>query len=385
MLGGYGSCGRPLCCTTLLQTFEPVSIKMAKQQDLSLNPSKLSGLCGRLKCCLRYELPNGEGRDARRLRQRGRLRQPDGLRRRRLRRRLRAATDLMRCKPRDRDHRRRSGRHRARDRAKAAARSARARRRASRCIYGPPTGTFAPGVLSRRPAARPTTRSCGRSATRSAGALDAIATAPVNKEAFALAGLPWKGPHRSARAPDRRAARGDDVLLGAAARRARHGSRAAGRRAGAADAGRCWRSRSMLTARELPRFGIAQPRIAVAGLNPHAGEHGRHRARRRRGARAGGRPRRGPRRRRRPGPLPGDTVFVARRPRRVRRRRRLLPRSGTDSREAARVRPAVNVTLGLPIVRTSVDHGTAFDIAGRGMADPSSLVEAVLLAARLAS
>ena len=61
MLGGYGSCGRPLCCTTWLNAFEPVSIKMAKQQDLSLNPSKLSGLCGRLKCCLRYELPNAKG------------------------------------------------------------------------------------------------------------------------------------------------------------------------------------------------------------------------------------------------------------------------------------------------------------------------------------
>jgi cell fate regulator YaaT (PSP1 superfamily) len=61
MLGGYGSCGRPLCCTTWLQSFAPISIKMAKQQNLSLNPSKLSGLCGRLKCCLRYELPNGKG------------------------------------------------------------------------------------------------------------------------------------------------------------------------------------------------------------------------------------------------------------------------------------------------------------------------------------
>jgi cell fate regulator YaaT (PSP1 superfamily) len=61
ILGGYGTCGRPLCCTTFLTTFEPVSIKMAKQQDLSLNPSKLSGLCGRLKCCLRYELPNAKG------------------------------------------------------------------------------------------------------------------------------------------------------------------------------------------------------------------------------------------------------------------------------------------------------------------------------------
>jgi cell fate regulator YaaT (PSP1 superfamily) len=61
MLGGYGSCGRPLCCTTWLQSFEPISIRMAKQQNLSLNPSRLSGMCGRLKCCLRYELPNGKG------------------------------------------------------------------------------------------------------------------------------------------------------------------------------------------------------------------------------------------------------------------------------------------------------------------------------------
>jgi cell fate regulator YaaT (PSP1 superfamily) len=61
LIGGYGTCGRPLCCTTFLTSFEPVSIRMAKQQDLSLNPSKLSGLCGRLKCCLRYELPNAKG------------------------------------------------------------------------------------------------------------------------------------------------------------------------------------------------------------------------------------------------------------------------------------------------------------------------------------
>ena len=61
MLGGYGTaavrCAARRCCTS----FEPVSIKMAKQQDSSLNPSKLSGLCGRLKCCLRYELPNAKG------------------------------------------------------------------------------------------------------------------------------------------------------------------------------------------------------------------------------------------------------------------------------------------------------------------------------------
>ncbi len=56
LLSGYGTCGRQLCCSAWLTSFEPVSIKMAKQQDLTLNPTKLSGLCGRLKCCLRYEL-----------------------------------------------------------------------------------------------------------------------------------------------------------------------------------------------------------------------------------------------------------------------------------------------------------------------------------------
>ena len=56
LLTGYGTCGRPLCCSTWLKSFDPISIKMAKQQDLALNPSRLSGLCGRLKCCLRYEL-----------------------------------------------------------------------------------------------------------------------------------------------------------------------------------------------------------------------------------------------------------------------------------------------------------------------------------------
>jgi cell fate regulator YaaT (PSP1 superfamily) len=60
MLGGYGGCGRPLCCSAFLQGFAPVSIKMAKQQQLSLNPAKLSGQCGRLKCCLRYELGDGD-------------------------------------------------------------------------------------------------------------------------------------------------------------------------------------------------------------------------------------------------------------------------------------------------------------------------------------
>ncbi|MBQ3520351.1 MAG: stage 0 sporulation protein, partial [Firmicutes bacterium] len=55
MLGGVGNCGRGLCCNTWLSDFEPVSIKMAKVQNLSLNPSKISGICGRLMCCLKFE------------------------------------------------------------------------------------------------------------------------------------------------------------------------------------------------------------------------------------------------------------------------------------------------------------------------------------------
>ena len=55
MLGGMGPCGLSLCCSTFMGDFHPVSIKMAKEQNLSLNPAKISGLCGRLMCCLKYE------------------------------------------------------------------------------------------------------------------------------------------------------------------------------------------------------------------------------------------------------------------------------------------------------------------------------------------
>ena len=55
MIGGFGPCGRELCCSSFLKDFEPVSIRMAKKQDLVLNPAKISGICGRLMCCLGYE------------------------------------------------------------------------------------------------------------------------------------------------------------------------------------------------------------------------------------------------------------------------------------------------------------------------------------------
>jgi cell fate regulator YaaT (PSP1 superfamily) len=65
LLGGIGPCGRMLCCSTFLGDFEPVSIKMAKDQSLSLNPTKISGLCGRLMCCLKYE--NDEYEEAKKM------------------------------------------------------------------------------------------------------------------------------------------------------------------------------------------------------------------------------------------------------------------------------------------------------------------------------
>lgn len=61
MLGGIGPCGRMLCCSAHLVDFEPVSVKMAKEQNISLNPAKLSGVCGRLMCCLTYEVASGNG------------------------------------------------------------------------------------------------------------------------------------------------------------------------------------------------------------------------------------------------------------------------------------------------------------------------------------
>jgi cell fate regulator YaaT (PSP1 superfamily) len=61
ILGGLGGCGRTLCCATWIDDFRPVSIKMAKQQNLSLDPQKISGICGRLKCCLSFEAPSTGG------------------------------------------------------------------------------------------------------------------------------------------------------------------------------------------------------------------------------------------------------------------------------------------------------------------------------------
>ncbi len=79
MMGGLGLCGRPVCCSQFMGDFQPVSIKMAKDQGLSLNPAKISGVCGRLMCCLKYEEDNYESTRRRMPRSGREVGTPDGI------------------------------------------------------------------------------------------------------------------------------------------------------------------------------------------------------------------------------------------------------------------------------------------------------------------
>jgi len=138
-----------------------------------------------------------------------------------------------------------------------------------------------------------------------------------------------------------------------------------------------------IVARELKeRFGLSHPRLAVAGLNPHAGENGAMGAEdstiiapaievlRGDGIEVSG-------------PLPADTMFHARARRRYDAALAMYHDQALIPIKTIAFDEAVNVTLGLPFVRTSPDHGTAFDIAGQGIARPDSLIAAIRLAARL--
>jgi 4-hydroxythreonine-4-phosphate dehydrogenase len=250
-------------------------------------------------------------------------------------------------------------------------------------VYAPPAGDgFVPGELS---------ADAGRAAydvivravnDAQSGLVNAIATAPVNKEAFRLAGLPWSG-HTDLLAHLTGSPHVAMLFYSEALRVVLATVHIALSEVPRALTAASLEATIDLTARELPRFGIERPRIAVAGLNPHAGEHGLfgHEedtairpaidACRGRGIDVAG-------------PFPGDTVFV--------RARRgdfdvvvaCYHDQGLIPVKLVAFGQAVNVTLGLPIVRTSVDHGTAFDIAGQGVADPESMIAAVLLAAKLA-
>jgi 4-hydroxythreonine-4-phosphate dehydrogenase len=215
-----------------------------------------------------------------------------------------------------------------------------------------------------------------------AGRVDAIATAPINKEAFAAAGLRWRG-HTELLAHLTGASRFAMMFYAEELRvilATVHIPLAEVPRALTRER---LESIVMLAAEQLPEFGLSRPRLAVAGLNPHAGEHGvigteddevirpAIEVCRARGVDVHG-------------PFPADTIFLRAMKREFDAVVACYHDQGLIPVKLAAFGRAVNVTLGLPIVRTSVDHGTAFDIARRGVADPSSLIEAVRLAARLA-
>ncbi len=250
--------------------------------------------------------------------------------------------------------------------------------------YGPSPGEgFAPGVLSSDAGLAAYDALVRAVGDAMAGRVDAVATAPVNKEAWAMAGLPWRG-HTDLLA----------YLTGASSTAMMFYSRElrvvlATVHVALADVPRLvTRERLVevigLTARELPRFGYPAPRLALAGLNPHAGEHGVIGAEDDQvlrpaveACRAAGILVQGP--------LPADTLFVRAMRGEFDAVIACYHDQGLVPMKMAAFGRAVNVTLGLPIIRTSVDHGTAFDIAGLGVADPGSLIEAVLLAARLSA
>jgi 4-hydroxythreonine-4-phosphate dehydrogenase len=251
-------------------------------------------------------------------------------------------------------------------------------------IYGPPADIiFEPGRLSADAgrAAYDAIHAAVDDARR--GEVAAIATAPVNKMAFARAGLPWKGHTdllgyltESPRVAMMFWSEPLKVVLATVHLPLADVPAALTRELvdGLID----------LVADELPHFGMMDPRIAVAGLNPHAGEDGlmgtEEQLVLRPAVEAAQK-----RRIEIDGPFPGDTVFG-----RASRGEfdvviACYHDQGLIPVKLLAFGRAVNVTLGLPIIRTSVDHGTAFDIAGKGIADPSSMIEATLLAARLAS
>jgi 4-hydroxythreonine-4-phosphate dehydrogenase len=219
------------------------------------------------------------------------------------------------------------------------------------------------------------------------GAFDALVTAPVQKSSILDAGIAFSGHTEffAARTHTPRvvmmlAAGSGDAALRVALVTTHLALRAVPDAITEAAVGETL----AIVRRELmSRFRIAAPRIAVCGLNPHAGEGG-HLGREELDviapavakARADGADV--------TGPLPADTVFVRATRGEFDAVIACYHDQGLIPIKMAAFGKAVNVTLGLPIIRTSVDHGTAFDIAGKGVADPGSLIEAILLAARLA-
>ena len=215
------------------------------------------------------------------------------------------------------------------------------------------------------------------------GYVDGIVTAPINKAAFAAAGLPWRG-HTDLIAHLCGVPQAGMMFWSEKLRVVLATVHIPLSEVPAALTKDKLRTIIRMTADAMPRFGYPTPRIAVTGLNPHAGEDGllgREELVTIRpaiescitdGINVSG-------------PFPADTVFV--------RAARgdfdvviaCYHDQGLIPVKLLSFGHSVNVTIGVPIIRTSVDHGTAYDIARRGVADPGSMIEAILLAARLAT
>jgi len=212
--------------------------------------------------------------------------------------------------------------------------------------------------------------------------VDAIATAPLNKEAMRVAGFPYDG-HTELLAV-KTGTKVYTMMLASGDFRVFHVSTHVSLR-GAIERAKKGRVLQVieLAYREIQRMGAAEPRLAVAGLNPHAGEHGLFgdeeiheigpavEEAKARGWNVSG-------------PISPDTVFA--------RAKRgdfdgvvaMYHDQGHIPFKMTEFELGVNVTVGLPIIRTSVDHGTAYDIAGKGVADPKNMVQAIVLAADMA-
>jgi 4-hydroxythreonine-4-phosphate dehydrogenase len=214
------------------------------------------------------------------------------------------------------------------------------------------------------------------------GCLDAIVTGPINKEAINLAGYDYPG-HTEMLADLTRSRESGMMILGGPLKIMFVTTHVAVKHLPASLTTKRIGKAIRLAHKALREyFGVKKPKIGVAAFNPHAGEHGLFgneeqrvilpacRQARARGINASD-------------PLPADTLFgkaargaydgvVA-----------MYHDQGLIPLKLLAFGRCVNLTIGLPIIRTSVDHGTAYDIAGRGTADPGSMVEAITLAARL--
>jgi 4-hydroxythreonine-4-phosphate dehydrogenase len=217
-----------------------------------------------------------------------------------------------------------------------------------------------------------------------AGELDAMATAPINKESIKLAGSPFPG-HTEMLTSLCGASQSLMCFFAGDLRvflLTVHTSLSNAIKAITKD-----RVVAAITLadRELRRFGNSRPRIAVAGLNPHAGEHGLFGSEEKLQIEPAVEECRTKHDIDVSGPFPADTLFVRAWHGEFDAVAACYHDQGLIPVKCLAFGRAVNVTLGLPIIRTSVDHGTAFDIAGRGVADHQSMVEAIRLAARLVS